>query len=144
MAVTQAGVGRRSGCAGHWGDGTGVGVGGRGVGTVVASPTALAAPAADTSSAASPAKGGWLGVLSCGDLTKAAVWVQHRITVIGGDATVKGSTAWVQAELTKAQAAGDTERVARLQKLLDFRAAHPDHWQHLLTRLQKVVEKKCS
>ncbi len=100
--------------------------------------------AASTPTTASAGSGGWRAQISCDNLSSIQDWISHRVEVIGSDATVQGSTAWVQQELAAAQAAGNTDRAARLQRLLDARAAHPDHWKNVAARLAKVQDTRCS
>ena len=98
-------------------------------------------------SAGLPALGqhqGLLFQLSCEDLQKVEDWIVQKRAIISADATVRGSTLWVQAKLAEARAAGNTKRVEHLQRVLDRRAAHPDLGAKLLARVQRVeLAKSC-
>lgn len=116
------------------------------VGVLAVTGTATAAPgatatAASTTATAGPA-GRWAD-LDCADLQRIQSWTQDRITLLGSDAGVRGSTAWVRAELNTATDAGRTVRAARLQKVLDARIAHPDRWQRVLDRVERAESRVC-
>ena len=124
-----------------------------GGGALLTAGVASADPVAGMASAASAdaagfgplGKAGLLASFSCEDIQKVEAWVQNRITTFAADANTKGSTAWLQAQLAAAQAAGDSTAAAKWQKVVDARAAHPDRWQNALTRVQKVeAYRSCS
>ena len=117
-------------------------------GVASADPVAGMAQVASADGATGPGplgKAGLLASFSCEDIQKVEAWVQNRITTFAADANTKGSTAWVQAQLAAAQAAGDSTAAAKWQTVVDARAAHPDRWQNALTRVQKVeAYRSCS
>jgi hypothetical protein len=115
------------------------------VGVASAAPTTVAGSASTVAGPVAGAAGpGLIGLLSCDDLARAETLVQQWTQVLGADVGTPGSTLWVQAELQKANDAGNTKRVDRLQKILDSRTAHPDRWEKVLKRLQTAQTRRCS
>jgi hypothetical protein len=109
--------------------------------TLLGAPGIAGAAGSQSAIEAAPGKG-LLFQLDCDDLARVTTWIQQRQQVIDGDASVRGSTAWVRATLAAAQAAGNVRRVAHLQKVLDRREKHPQFAGRLLTRVKAAEAAK--
>ncbi len=81
--------------------------------------------------------------VTCDNVVMLEQYAAFRQGVIGADAGTRGSTAWATAELAAATASGETDRAAKMQKILDFRGAHPDVWTKRAARLTKFQTKNC-
>lgn len=97
---------------------------------VVGGGTAFADPGTAATAAATPAK-------TCTERIPALLARIDKLTArINGDATTKGSTAWLQAKETQARAAGD----AALADLIDLRVTHRADRLSELARAKTAIE----
>lgn len=102
----------------------------------------LVAPAVHADDSTTPPSGGKAEQRlekACARIPDVEARVADRIAHLQGDATVKGSLAWLQAQIDKATAKGRTQLVTVLQNRLDLRTQLLDLLQQ---RQSNVAELK--
>jgi hypothetical protein len=68
-----------------------------------------------------------------------------RVTArINGDASTRGSTAWLQARQDRAESAGNTELAGRIQKRIDARSARLDALAGAKKRVTEFRDANCA
>lgn len=81
--------------------------------------------------------------LACARVPNTTERVNRSIARLEADASTRGSLAWLQAQIDKATAAGQTERATVLQNRYDVRAAKLELLKARATSLQEIADR-CS
>ncbi len=109
--------------------------------------TALLATGAGVASAASgtsaPATTNAANTKTCDRLPHAIARIDKQTTRIGGDATVKGSTAWMQAREQAARTAGHTAEADVLAARISDQAGRTSALGTLRGQLEHVQQTDC-
>lgn len=109
---------------------------------VLGTGTAFADAPPPTSAAGS---GGTANAKTCTDrIPKILARIDKVTTRINGDATTKGSTAWLNAKETKARAAGDNALADLISARVGNRQARLDELAKARSTVQGIQQRDCS